>query len=217
MPTVLVLDDHDLVRRGIVDVLGAAPGITVIAEAATVRQSTARAALVAPDVAVLDYRLPDGTGAQACAALRAQHPDLPCLILTAFDDDDARAASAAAGAAGFLLKDIRAADLVDAVRRVASGHRMTATLRGHSDTGSASGADAATPARVDPAAVLPPRQREVFALVARGLSNREIADRLGVAEKTVKNHVTAILRTLALRRRTQIVVLAARTEATRRA
>ena len=217
MPTVLVLDDHDLVRRGIVDVLDAATGITVIAEAATVRQSTARAALVAPDVAVLDYRLPDGTGAEACAALRELHPGLPCLILTAFDDDDARAASAAAGAAAFLLKDIRAADLIEAVRRVASGHRMTATLRRHSVAGSDSGADAAAPARVDPAAVLPTRQREVFALVARGLSNREIADRLGVAEKTVKNHVTAILRTLALRRRTQIVVLAARTEASRRA
>lgn len=197
---VLVLDDHDLVRRGIADLIDAASGMQVVAEASTARQALARAAATVPDVAVLDYRLPDGTGAEVCAALRAALPRVRCLILTAFDDDAARAAAADAGADGFLLKDIHSAELIEAVRRVASGHPLAASLRPH--------APPPLPP-VDPVAHLPTRQREVFALIGEGLSNREIADELGVAEKTVKNHVTAVLRALDLHSRTQAAVLAA--------
>ncbi|MEH3089923.1 MAG: response regulator transcription factor [Microbacterium arborescens] len=203
---VLVLDAHDLTRRGIADTIDSAAGMQVVAEAATARQAHARAAVTVPDIAVLDAALPDGTGAEVCAALRAIHPRLRCLVLSTVDDEDARAAASAAGASGFATKDISAADLVDAVRRIASGHPWSSSLRPH--------APAATAAPVHDLAPdddLTNRQRAVLRLLARGLSNREIARELGVAEKTVKNHVTAILRALGVRRRTQAALIASRT------
>ncbi|SDQ28255.1 response regulator transcription factor [Microbacterium sp. cf332] len=206
MLAVLVLDGHDLVRRGVADLIDAATGMTVVAEATTARQAISRAAATAPDVAVVGYDLVDGTGADVCATLRAAHPALRCLVLSAVDDDDARRASAAAGADGFLVEDLAASELIDAVRRVAGGHTLSATLR----------APAASPTDGGDASVsvaaLPHRQREVLALVARGLSNREIAGRLGLAEKTVKNNLTGILRTLGVTSRTQAALLAAHSD-----
>lgn len=189
MLAVLVLADHDLVRRGVADLIDAATGMQVVAEAATARQATARAEVTRPDVAVLGYRLADGTGADVCRALRAMDPRVRCIVLSAADDDEARTASASAGAAAFLLEDLAASELIDAVRRVGSGHPLSATLHAAST--------------VPPGDALPRRQREVLALVARGLSNRAIAAELGVAEKTVKNHLTGIMRTLGVTSRTQ--------------
>lgn len=202
---VLVLDAHDLLRRGIADTIDSAAGMQVVAEAATSRQARARAAVTVPDVAVLDAVLPDGTGAEVCAALRAVHPRIGCLVLAATEDETARAAAAAAGAGGFATKDISAAELVEAVRRIAAGHPIVSSLRPHPPVAAPTAAEGTAP---DDG--LSRRQRDVLALLARGLSNREIADALGVAEKTVKNHVTAILRTLGVRRRTQAALIASR-------
>lgn len=206
---VLVLERHDLMRRGIADTIDAAVGMQVVAEAATVRQALARAAVTGPHVALVDAHPPDGEGAAACAALRAVRPGIRCLILADTDDDDARAASSAAGADGFLVKHVHAHELIEAVRHVAAGHPLSATLRPHSPVAAAPG--------VEPAAALTPRQHGVLDLLAEGMSNREIADRLGLAEKTVKNHVTAILRTLGAERRTQAALIAVRASASRRA
>lgn len=207
---VLVLERHDLMRRGIADTIDAAVGMQVVAEAATVRQALARAAVTGPHVALVDAHPPDGEGAAACAALRAVRPGIRCLILAdTDDDDDARAASSAAGADGFLVKHVHAHELIEAVRHVAAGHPLSATLRPHSPVAAAPG--------VEPAAALTPRQHGVLDLLAEGMSNREIADRLGLAEKTVKNHVTAILRTLGAERRTQAALFAVRASASRRA
>ncbi|POX67781.1 DNA-binding response regulator [Microbacterium sp. Ru50] len=199
MLAVLVLADHDLVRRGVADLIDAATGLQVVAEAATARQAAARAEVTRPDVAIIGYRLADGDGPQVCRALRALDPHLQCIVLSAADDDTARTASAAAGAAAFLLEDVAAGELVEAVRRVGSGHPLSATLR------------PASPPTSPPEA-LPRRQREVLALVARGLSNRAIAIELGVAEKTVKNHLTGIMRTLGVTSRTQAALRAAQPE-----
>ena len=196
MRAVLVLADHDLVRRGVADLIDAAAGMQVVAEAATARQAKARAGVTRPDVAILGYRLADGTGAAVCAALRAADPRLHCIILCASDDDEARRESASAGASAFLLEDVAAGELIDAVRRVGSGHPLGATL--HTTASSAPSPDP-----------LPRRQREVLALVARGLSNRAIAAELGIAEKTVKNHLTGIMRTLGVTSRTQAALRAA--------
>ncbi|MFS0714064.1 response regulator transcription factor [Microbacterium sp. 2P01SA-2] len=193
MLAVLVLADHDLVRRGAADLIDAATGLQVVAEATTARQATARAEVTRPDVAVLGYRLADGTGADVCRALRRMDPRIQCIILSPSDDDGARTASAAAGAAAFLVEDLAGSELVDAVRRVGSGHALSATLH------------ATTPPSSE---TLPRRQREVLDLIARGLSNRAIAAELGVAEKTVKNHVTAIMRTLGVSSRTQAALRA---------
>jgi len=205
---VLVLERHDLLRRGIADTIDAAVGMQVVAEAATVRQALARAAVTSPDVAVIDARPPDGEGAAACSALRAVQPGMRCIVLADTDDDAARAASAAAGADGFLLTHVPAHELIEAVRHVAAGHPLGATLRPHSPAASA-------PAP-GPAAALTPRQHGVLDLLAQGMSNREIADSLGLAEKTVKNHVTGILRALGAERRTQAALIALRAADPRR-
>ncbi|QLD12442.1 LuxR C-terminal-related transcriptional regulator [Microbacterium oleivorans] len=197
---VLVIERFDLMRRGIADTIDAAVGMRVVAEASTVRQALTRAAVTGPDVAIIDAHLAVGDGAAACAALRATRPGVRCLVLADTDEDEARAASAAAGADGFLVKHVRAHELVDAVRHVAAGHPLSATLRPHSPLSATS--------EPDPTSTLTRRQRAVLELLAEGMSNREIAERLGLAEKTVKNHVTAILRTLGAERRTQAALIA---------
>ncbi|GAA3518507.1 response regulator transcription factor [Actinocatenispora rupis] len=202
-----LLDDHELVRRGLADLLSTEPDIEVAGVAGTARQAMDRVPAVRPDVAVLDVRLPDGDGVTVCRDLRSQLPDLRCLILTSYDDDDALVRAVLAGAAGYVLKDILGNDLVDAVRRVAAGGSMLApairadALREAVRRGT--GGDAQL-------AGLTAQERNILRLIGEGLTNRQIGERLYLAEKTVKNYVSNLFTKLGLHRRTQAAVLATR-------
>jgi DNA-binding NarL/FixJ family response regulator len=199
---VLLVDDHEVVRRGLRDLLDGEDGIEVVAEAGTVAEALVRARATTPDVAVIDMRLPDGDGVELCRSLRATDPAPHCLVLTAFDDERALVEAIMAGAAGYLLKQVRGQDLVTAVREVAAGRSLL---------------DPVTTARVlermrrpDDLAGMTDREREVLTLIGDGLSNRQIAERLFLAEKTVKNYVTTVLAKLGMQRRTQAVAWFAR-------
>lgn len=205
---VLLVDDHEVVRRGLRDLLGDEPDIEVAAEAGSVDEALAVALHVEPDVAVVDVRLGEGEqdGITLCRELRSR-PNAPqCLVLTAFDDEEAVVGAIMAGASGYLLKQVRGQDVVNAVREVAAGHSLL---------------DPVTTARVlesfrhpptDELAALTERERDVLALIGDGMSNREIAERLFLAEKTVKNHVTSVLAKLGMQRRTQAAAWVARRE-----
>ncbi|WP_354637198.1 response regulator transcription factor [Kitasatospora camelliae] len=204
---VFLLDDHEVVRRGVRDLLDAEPDIEVVGEAGTCAQALARIPALRPQVAVLDVRLPDGDGVTVCRELRDRMPELVCLMLTSFDDDDALLDAIMAGAAGYVLKQVKGADLVSAVRAVASGQSMLDpattrklmdSLRHHDE----SDTDAAL-------AQLTPREREILVLVGEGKTNREIGKDLYLAEKTVKNHVSRLLAKLGVERRLQAAVIAA--------
>ncbi|MFC8711986.1 response regulator [Streptomyces sp. NPDC057197] len=204
---VFLLDDHEVVRRGVRDLLNDEPDIEVTGEAATAAQALARIPALRPDVAVLDVRLPDGDGVRVCRELRSRMPELACLMLTSFDDEEALLDSIMAGASGSVLKQIRGADLVSAVRTVARGQslldpsataRLMARLRGGP--------------REEPDALpgLTDREREILALIGEGLTNRQIGQRLYLAEKTVKNHISRLLAKLGVERRVQAAVIATR-------
>ncbi|GGU92383.1 DNA-binding response regulator [Streptomyces filipinensis] len=209
---VFLLDDHEVVRRGLADLLDAEPDIAVVGDADTAEHALVRGPAVRPDVAVLDVRLPDGDGISVCRELRSRMPELACLMLTSFDDEDALLDAIMAGASGYVLKQIKGSDLVSAVRTVASGQSML---------------DPATTARLmrslrtDPAdapslppelASLSPRERDILALIGDGLTNREIGQRLYLSEKTVKNHISRMLAKLGVQRRVQAAVLASHLE-----
>ncbi|MEV0189600.1 response regulator transcription factor [Kitasatospora purpeofusca] len=207
---VFLLDDHEVVRRGVRDLLQAEADLEVVGEASTCAQALARVPALRPDVAVLDVRLPDGDGVTVCRELRDRMPGLVCLMLTSFDDDDALLDAIMAGAAGYVLKQVKGADLVGAVRTVASGQSMLdpattrklmESLRHHEQ----SPTEAAL-------AQLSPREREILALVGEGKTNRQIGQELYLAEKTVKNHVSRLLAKLGVERRLQAAVLAAHAE-----
>lgn len=205
---VLVLDDHEVVRRGLRDLLDAEPDIEVVGEAATAEQALNRGVALRPDVAVLDIRLPDGDGVTVCRELRSAVPEVACLMLTSFDDEDALLDAVMAGAAGYVLKQIKGTDLVAAVRTVAAGRSMLdpATterlLRALRDPAPASVADGRL-------AGLTERETDVLALIGDGLTNREIGERLHLSEKTVKNHISRLLAKLGVERRVQAAVIAA--------
>ncbi|MFD4660650.1 response regulator [Kitasatospora sp. NPDC058444] len=205
---VFLLDDHEVVRRGVHDLLDTEPGLTVVGEAATMAQALARVPALRPDVAVLDMRLPDGDGVTVCRELRSQLPELACLILTSFDDEEALLDSIMAGAAGYVLKQISGTDLVTAVRTVASGQsmldpgaatRLMARLRGE-----------AAAQQPSDAPQLTQRERDILALIGEGLTNRQIGQQLFLAEKTVKNHISRLLAKLGVERRVQAAVMATR-------
>ncbi|KPC61821.1 response regulator [Streptomyces chattanoogensis] len=207
---VFLLDDHEVVRRGVQDLLDAEPDIEVVGDAGTANHALARGPALRPDVAVLDVRLPDGDGVSVCRELRSRMPGLACLMLTSFDDDDALLDAIMAGAAGYVLKEIKGADLVAAVRTVASGRsmldpattaRLMHTLRGE-DSGEETEADALSS--------LSPREREILGLIGEGLTNRQIGKRLYLSEKTIKNHISRLLAKLGVERRIQAAVLASR-------
>ena len=202
---VLLVDDHEVVRRGLRDLLGDEPDIEVVAEAGSVAEALTRAADSRPDVAVVDVRLPDGDGVSLCRELR----DLPhpphCLVLTAFDDEPALLGAIMAGASGYLLKQVRGQDLVTAVREVAAGRSLLDPLT------TARVLDRLRrPAQQDELSRLTEQERRVLDLIGEGLSNRQIAERLFLAEKTVKNYVTSVLAKLGMERRTQAAAWVAR-------
>lgn len=215
MIRVFLVDDHEIVRRGIAELIDAEPDIEVVGEAGTVAQARTRIAATLPDVAVLDVRLPDGNGIDLCRSVRSEQPSVRCLMLTAYADDEASYAAVLAGADGYVLKDIRGHHLVDGIRRVAAarsllprgtGDRVVQAL---SDRGSGDGR--AGGAAGDPdAPELTLRERQILSAIAEGLTNRQIGDRLGIAEKTVKNYVSGLFAKLGVERRTQAAVYGAK-------
>ncbi|MFJ3306679.1 response regulator [Streptomyces sp. NPDC086549] len=204
---VFLLDDHEVVRRGVRDLLNDEPDITVVGEAGTVEQALVRVPALRPQVAVLDVRLPDGDGVTVCRELRSHMPDLACLMLTSFDDEEALLDSIMAGASGYVLKQIQGTDLVSAVRTVAAGQslldasattRLMARLRGAQEQEQ----------EPDTLPGLTDREREILTLIGEGLTNRQIGERLYLAEKTVKNHISRLLAKLGVERRVQAAVIA---------
>jgi DNA-binding NarL/FixJ family response regulator len=198
---VLVLDEQEVVRRGVRRLLSGDPAIKVVAEAGSVAEAVARGLAMRPDVAVLDTRLPDGPGAEAVARLRAGVPGLRCLVLSASDDPTTVQAAVRWGVSGYLVKHVRGAALVAAVHRVAAGGTVFAPEVAAAVSGLTGGGP-------DPVDRLAPRERELLRLLGEGLTNRQIGERLWLAEKTVKNYTSELLAKLGLQRRTQAAVLA---------
>ena len=203
---VFLLDDHDVVREGLRFLLEQQEDIEVVGESASATEAAARIPALRPDVAVLDARLPDGSGIEVCRSVRAVDPTINALILTSYDDDEALFAAIMAGAAGYVLKEIRSSDLVSAIRHVAQGKSlidpaMTATVLERIRNG---------PGTPDELASLTERERVLLGHIAEGLTNRQIAEEMFLAEKTVKNYVSSILAKLGLERRTQAAVLASK-------
>ncbi len=203
---VFLVDDHDVVRRGVRSLIENEADLVVVGEAGTAAEALVRIPPTQPDVAVIDVRLPDGNGVEVCREIRSRHPEIKCLILTSFADDEALFDAIMAGAAGYLLKQIKENDLVDAVRRVAAGQSLL---------------DPQITARVLERLRMPPQEdarlanltdqeRKILDLIAEGLTNRQIGERIFLAEKTVKNYVSNLLAKLGMERRTEAAVFAAR-------
>jgi DNA-binding NarL/FixJ family response regulator len=206
MIRVFLLDDHEVVRRGLADLLHAAGDIEVVGESGLAREATARIPALRPDVAILDARLPDGSGIDVCRDVRTVDSSIRGLILTSYEDDEALFAAIMAGADGYVLKQIRGTDLVDAVRRVAAGQSLldpavTQRVLDRIRNGVEQPRELET---------LTEQERRILGYVAEGLTNREIAAKMFLAEKTVKNYVSSLLAKLGLERRTQAAVLATR-------
>ena len=206
---VFLLDDHEVVRRGLRDLLESEGDIEIVGESGSAKEAIARIPALRPDVAVLDGRLPDGSGIDVCRQVRSVDPSIKALILTSYDDDEALFAAILAGAAGYVLKQIRGNDLIEAVRRVAQGESLL---------------DPAVVARVfdrlrsgheedQRLSRLSEQERKILALIAEGLTNRQIAERMFLAEKTVKNYVSNLLGKLGMERRTEAAVFATKAAA----
>ncbi len=209
---VFLVDDHEVVRRGIVDLLGSDPELEVIGEAGSVSEAMARIPAVQPDVAVLDVRLPDGSGIELCRDLLSDIPELRCLMLTSFTSDEAMLDAVLAGASGYVVKDIRGMELAQAIKDVGGGKSLLdnraaaalmAKLRGGID-------------RTDPLVGLTDQERTLLGLLSEGLTNKQIAARMFLAEKTVKNYVSRLLAKLGMERRTQAAVFASKLDITHR-
>jgi two-component system response regulator DevR len=208
MIRVFLLDDHEVVRAGLRGLIAGADDMVVVGEAGTAEEALTRAATCQPDVAVLDVRLEDGSGIEVCRDLRSARPELRCLMLTSYSDDEALLGAVMAGASGYLLKQIRGIELVESIRDVAGGRNLfdpvateqvRARLRGATDTD-------------ERLKHLTPQERKLLALLADGLTNRQIADEMFLAEKTVKNYVSNVLSKMGMSRRTEAAVYAARLE-----
>jgi DNA-binding NarL/FixJ family response regulator len=207
---VFLLDDHEIVRRGLRELIEQEADIEVVGEAGTAEEALGRIPPTRPDVALLDVRLPDGDGVEVCRDIRSKHPEIHCLMLTSFADDEALFSAIMAGASGYLLKQVKGTDLIDAIRRVGRGEslldpamtaRVLERLR--------------APAPDDELAGLTDQERRVLDLVAEGLTNRQIGERMFLAEKTVKNYVSNLLSKLGMSRRSEAAAFAARLEARR--
>jgi DNA-binding NarL/FixJ family response regulator len=208
---VFLLDDHELVRRGVRDLLEGEDDLVVVGEAGTAEEAIGRIPATTPNVAVLDVQLPDGDGVEVCREVRSKHPEVACIMLTSFADDEAVYAAIMAGAAGFVLKQVRGNDLVDGIRRVARGEslldpqvtsRVFERLRSGGEDDELGG--------------LTDQERRILMLIADGLTNRQIGAELFLAEKTVKNYVSNLLSKLGMHRRTEAAVYAARLSERRR-
>lgn len=191
---VMIVDDHEIVRRGIAEIVDRCEGLEVVAEAGSVAEALSRAELANPGVVLVDLQLPDGTGIDLIHKLRLLMPSSRCIVLTSFDDDIAVAESLEAGAAAYLLKTVAGVEITNVIKAVASGRTL---LDERTVTRSSS-------KHLDPTVNLTPTEKKILGLIGDGLSNREIGDALGVAEKTVKNHITALLSKMGLQRRTQV-------------
>ena len=190
----MIIDDHEVVRRGIAEVVDRADGLAVVAEAGSVAEAVRRATLMTPQVALVDLRLPDGTGIDIIREFREVVPNTKSIVLTSFDDDDALAEALDAGAKAYLLKSVRGAEIPVVFMGGGAGRArrdVRSVTRRRAD-------------HADPTAHLTPSERKVLDLIGDGLSNREIGDKLGVAEKTVKNHFTSLLSKMGMQRRTQV-------------
>ncbi|GAA1244944.1 LuxR family two component transcriptional regulator [Oryzihumus leptocrescens] len=203
---VFVLDDHEVVRRGLQELLESGGDITVVGESGLAAEATRRIPALRPHVALLDGRLPDGSGVDVCRDIRSRHPEIAVLILTSYDDDEALFAAIMAGASGYLLKQVGGTDLIDAVRRVAAGqslldpgvtHQVLERLR-------------QGPPQDAALAPLTDQERRLLELIGEGLTNRQIGERMHLAEKTIKNYVSGLLAKLGLERRTQAAVFASK-------
>ena len=203
---IFLLDDHEIVRRGLRELLEAEDDLVVTGEASTAEEALSRIPGTRPNVAVLDVRLPDGDGVEVCREIRSRNPDIYCLMLTSFADDEALFSAILAGASGYVMKQVRGTDLVDAIRRVAQGQSLL---------------DPAVTARVlerlrtpqapdDDLASLTDQERRILDLIAEGLTNRQIGERMFLAEKTVKNYVSNVLMKLGMNRRSEAAAYAAR-------
>lgn len=206
MIKVFLLDDHELVRRGLRDLLESEADLEVVGEAGTAADALSRIPATAPHVAVLDVRLPDGNGVEVCREVRSRHPEVQCLMLTSFADDEALFEAIMAGASGYVLKQIRGTDLVDTIRKVSEGHSLldpvvTRRVLERLRTG---------PEEDERLTRLTEQERRILELIAEGLTNRQIAERIHLAEKTVKNYVSNLLSKLGMERRTEAAVFAAR-------
>ena len=204
--SVFLLDDHEIVRRGVRELIEAEDDLVVVGEADSADRALARIPATRPDVALLDVRLPDGDGVEVCREIRSRHPEIACVMLTSFSDDEALLQAVVAGASGYLLKQLRGTDILDAIRRTAAGEslldpvvteRLLARFRAPSETDE----------RLER---LTPQERRILMLIADGLTNRQIAGEMHLAEKTVKNYVSSLLAKLGMERRTQAAVFAAR-------
>jgi len=206
MIRVFLLDDHEIVRRGVRDLLESAGDIEVVGEAGTAEEALGRIQATGPDVAVLDVRLPDGNGVEVCREIRSRRPEIQCLMLTSFSDDEALFDAIMAGAAGYVLKQIRSSDLIEAIRKVAAGEslldpRSTQKVLERLREGEE---------QDERLKHLTEQERRILALLADGLTNRQIADAMFLAEKTVKNYVSNLLTKMGMARRTEAAVYAAR-------
>ena len=211
MVNVFLVDDHELVRRGLIDLVSADPELEVIGQASSVSEATARIPALQPDVAVLDVRLPDGNGIELCRELLSRLPGLRCLMLTSFTSDEAMLDAILAGASGYVIKDIKGMDLTHAIKEVAAGHslldnRAAAVLM-------AKLREAAN--HSDPLNGLSDQEKVLLELVGEGLTNRQIAQRMFLAERTVKNYVSRLLTKLGMERRTQAAVFISRLDQSR--
>ena len=209
---VFLLDDHEIVRRGLRELIEGETDLEVAGEAGTATDALARIPATRPDVAVLDVRLPDGDGVSVCRDIRSAHPEVRCLMLTSYADDEALFSAIMAGASGYVLKQVRGDDLLDGIRRVARGESLldpsvTTRVLERLRNG---------PEEDDLVAQLTPQERKLLDLLAEGLTNRQIADRMYLAEKTVKNYVSNLLAKLGMGRRTEAAVYAARLAERRR-
>jgi DNA-binding NarL/FixJ family response regulator len=202
---VFLLDDHEVVRRGVRELLEADEDMVVVGEAGTAEEALSRIPATTPNVAVLDVRLPDGDGVEVCREIRSKHPEIACIMLTSFADDEAVYAAIMAGAAGYVLKQVRGSDLISGIKRVAAGEslldplvttRLLDRLRHQGEE--------------DELSALSDQERRILELIAEGLTNRQIGERMFLAEKTVKNYVSNLLSKLGMSRRTEAAVYAAR-------